>query len=492
MRAAEVVDELGPDDIPRNATADERTTAAMLHGAAVARLDNPRGIALLADVARTAASERVHSAVAAEVAYFCAVAHWGARDLRTAERYAHDAERRGRDVLAARATQLRGFIAAAQERPSRYVEALELFRAAGRRYARSRERDVSLASIIVEQIASLEQTLRSANVVGSHRGPRGRSLPGSFFGAAVPSATRVRVAYNDAWLFALDGNDVAAFRAMSDAEDSAPSAAWAVRARAGRAAIAVMCGEHAGAWTFADAASELAAVVEWNATADEERLAFLELAEVYAHLHDAKRASRALARFDAVVAPMDNTHSLRVADPRLDGWTALVRGVVARACGDVDAAASAIAAAVDSFRTCGYLWREALALIELDATRSPAASGDHLDRAVALVRDNFPQSFLARRLGGWARVAVDPAFATLSPAEREVLRHTLDGRTQRQIADATGRAYNTVRTQIQALHRKLGTNSDVQIVVLCARRGIVAPASMPGDAREREPLRTLT
>jgi hypothetical protein len=85
-------------------------------------------------------------------------------------------------------------------------------------------------------------------------------------------------------LHALDGDDVAAFRVMADAEDSAPSRAWTARARAGRVAIAAMSGERAGARTFADSALELAAEVDWNHTSDEERLALLEPAVVYARL----------------------------------------------------------------------------------------------------------------------------------------------------------------------------------------------------------------
>ncbi|MBV8299116.1 MAG: response regulator transcription factor [Candidatus Eremiobacteraeota bacterium] len=488
LRPADVIDELRPDDLAPGATTDERITAAMLHGAAVARLDVERGIALLADVARTASRERAHSSVLAEIAYFRAVAHWGARDLLAAERLAQHAERRGRDVLAVRATQLRGFIAAARDADTRYADALALFRTAARRYARCTERDVSLASIIVEQIATLEKTLRSATERGSHDMPRARALPGAFFGAAVKSATRVRVAYNDAWLFALDGNDVVAFRTIAEAEAVAPSPAWTVRARVARAVIAAVSGERAAARTFADAAAELASEVDWTRTVEEEHFAFLELAETFAYLGNARRASAALTRFYRVHAPMDNTHSLRDADadPRLAGWIAHVRGVVSRVQGDSDVAASALGAAAERFRSCGYLWREALSLIELDATRSPAASGEHLDRAVALVRENFPRSFLARRLGGWARAATDSAFATLTPAEREVLRHMLDGRTQKEIAEATGRAYNTVRTQVQSLHRKLGTSSDVQIVILCARRGIVAPRDVFGDAPDLE------
>jgi DNA-binding CsgD family transcriptional regulator len=151
-------------------------------------------------------------------------------------------------------------------------------------------------------------------------------------------------------------------------------------------------------------------------------------------------------------------------------------GLVRRGEGDVTGAATALTAAVEAFKSCGYLWREAVSLIELDALLCAIGSGARLDRAVRLIRENFPHSFVALRLGPWARTAADPVVGALTPAERDVLRHVLEARTQQEIADVTGRAYNTVRTHMQALHRKLGTSSNAQIIVACARRGIGAPS----------------
>jgi DNA-binding CsgD family transcriptional regulator len=341
--------------------------------------------------------------------------------------------------------------------------------------------------IIVQQIASLEQTLRSATIRGTHRSERGgRTLPGSAFAAVVPSAAFLRLCYDDAYLFALDGDGGAALSKMREAEDAAQTPAWRVWARAGCATVASMLGESAAARAYANAATALSQTVDWNTTTDDERMALIHLAEVYANLGDGRAASSALGTFDGISCPMDATRILGDHDPRFAGWYAHVLGLVRRGEGDVASAAASLTAAAESFRSCGYLWREALTLLELDALPGRVAPGAHLDRAVALIRENFPESFLARRLGPWARTAVDPLVAMLTPAEREVLRHILEGRSQKEIAEATGRAYNTVRTQVQALHRKLGTNSDLQIVVACARRGIGAPswgfatASEPG------------
>jgi DNA-binding CsgD family transcriptional regulator/tetratricopeptide (TPR) repeat protein len=477
-RPDEVAAELAPL-LPTIVDVDERTTAAMLHGAALALLVPSHGSALLGAIAHAAQRERAHPAIRAEIAYFRAVAHWSADELDVAEDLARDAQRNGRDVLAVRAMQLRGFIAARSPRASRFADALTLFRNAARAYARCRGRDLALAMNISHQIAGLEQTLRSATIRGTHRSARGgRTLPGSAFAARIPSPVFLEICHDDACLFALDGDGASALSKIREAEAAAETPAWRTWALAGCAEIALLLGENASAATFAEVATALSHTIDWNATTDEERTALLRLAEVYANLGSAKAASAALTTFDRIARPMDATRVFRDRDrdPRLAGWYAQVVGLVRREERDVAGAVEALTSAVESFRSCGYLWREALALLDLAALARPNTASVHLDRAAALIREHFPQSFLARRLGPWARASVDPLVATLTPAEREVLRHILEGRSQKEIAEATGRAYNTVRTQVQAVHRKLGTSSDLQIVVACARRGIGAPS----------------
>jgi DNA-binding CsgD family transcriptional regulator len=465
--------------LPAIATPDERATAAMLHGTALARLSPADGLVALTAASEAAGREGAHPAVHAEIAYFRALAHWSMGDLDAAERLAREAQRNGRDVLSVRAIQLRAFIAAKSPRVTRFVEALALFRTGARAYGHCRERDLDLAINITQQIAALEQTLRSAQIRGTHRASHGRrTLPGSPFMPVARSTAFLRLCYDDAQLFALDGDGATALSRMREAEEAAQTPAWRAWARAGCAAVVTMFGENAAARNYAESAAALARTVDWNAAQDDERVAFIHLAEVYATLDDAVAASAALASFDGITRPMDATRILRDrdSDPRFAGWYAHVLGLVRRGEGDLAAAAQSFTAAVESFRSCGYLWREALSLIELAELGRPGASGEHLDRAVALIREHFPQSFLVRRLGPWMRASVDPLVATLSPTEREVLLHLLEGRSQREIAEVTGRAYNTVRTHVQALHRKMGTCSDLQIVVGCARRGIGAPS----------------
>jgi len=132
--------------------------------------------------------------------------------------------------------------------------------------------------------------------------------------------------------------------------------------------------------------------------------------------------------------------------------------------------------AVAIFRSCGYLWREALALIELDATPAETRGELALERAATIVRDNFPRSFLAGRLGLWARAYADPVAGTLTPTQRDVLRRLLDGKSPVEIAKETNRAHSTVQKHIHHVHHAFGTHYERQLFAECYRRGLGPPA----------------
>jgi DNA-binding CsgD family transcriptional regulator len=456
-------------------------TATALYGAAVSQRDPVAGGAILDGADGIAAHRRLHPVVLAEIAYHHAHTSWLRGDVADAERLARITEAANVDVLGVRATHLRGFVAVSQGRLS---DALVLFESARRAYERCRERNVVVAMTVLQQIASLEQTLRSDSVPGTHRMRYDISIPRESLRVAEPNSLRVRLCGDDAWLFALDGDIVGAYAKACEAESAAPTAAWRVRGLSYRAAIAAAFDEPGAARSFADEAWSLAAGIQWADIADDERFALLSLADVFAGL-DASRSAEILATFDGIRKPLAFDRVLRgSADARLRGWEASVRAAVAGAIGDVPAAASLYTTALKAYRACGYRWREAQTLIALSAL--PAADRGHreesaLDDAVAIVARHFPNSFLARRLAGWRRVNVDPRAATLSPAQREVLRHLLEGRTPREIAQLKGRGYETIRTHVRALHRAFGTRAEHQLVAECARRGIVPPRSDAGS-----------
>jgi DNA-binding NarL/FixJ family response regulator len=464
-------------------------TARMLHASAIARLPDgaKRGVKLLDALADVAQRRRAHTSVRAEIEYYRGLARWSLHDLAAADRHAAIAADAPLDILSVRALELRAFVATARagepaaDAAACYAKALALFERARRAYAACRGRDVDLATQILLQISSLEQTLRSASLPGTHRSLGARAVPGTSFGPAVASGTRIMMLSNDAWLYALDGDHALAFRTIRDAERiaEATSPAWHVWALATRATITAAFGELASARILADDAAALTLAVDWNKTRDEERTGLLRLAEAFAGV-DASSARTALTRYEAIVTPMDATRVLRdgARDPRLAGWHTYVRGLVLRNAGDVHAAADCLAAAADLFRLSGYHWREAQALIELGLTTTSVQTHFRfaLDEAAAIVMQHFPRSFLLRRFGPWARAFVDPLVGNITPAQRDILRQLLEGRTMRDIAAATGRSYKTIRTHVHALHQAFQTQREHQLLAECGRRGIGAPS----------------
>ena len=87
------------------------------------------------------------------------------------------------------------------------------------------------------------------------------------------------------------------------------------------------------------------------------------------------------------------------------------------------------------------------------------------------MRDNFPDSFLAARLG-WARIYLDPVGRTLTPSQVEIVRGLVENKTAPMIAEETHRAVKTVRKHMEAIHAAFGTHSIVELVLECGRRGI--------------------
>ncbi len=98
----------------------------------------------------------------------------------------------------------------------------------------------------------------------------------------APGSGRTQIAALDAWLYTLDGDKQQAYRSVRIAEDLAPNSAWRMWALAGRASVALAFEDIDIAGEFADQALEIVGAVDWNATADEERVGLLLLAEVLA------------------------------------------------------------------------------------------------------------------------------------------------------------------------------------------------------------------
>jgi len=464
---------------------DEACTARMLHAVAVMRSSSfERGFALLAEVETAARSLSAHDTIRAEIAYWIAYGYWLRRDYHMALRQAAAAEAARADVVSVRAACLRGFVAVAKER---FVEGLALFRSALDSYHTCRERDPDLVERILVQIASLELTLRSATVVGT-QASRSDVTRTTEAGRRIPGVFRMQIAALDAWLYALDGDRANAYRNGRLAEDFAPTKPWRMWALATRANITLAFGERGAAAEFAAQAWEIVPLIDWEATADEERVGLLFLAEAFAVV-DPLLAVSAWRRYDGLASTVDRS-LISSADVRLSVIETYVRGLVSRIGGHVREARAAFKAAHDAAERVGYLWRATLALIELDATPQADTPREHfhLESATRLIAEHYSRSFLARRLGRWSGASSDRVYTGLARVPREVLRRLLDGMSHKEIASVMGLSPGTVKNYVVAIHRAFGVTSTPQLFVACHRRGIGAPSWGEIDAEGAKDL----
>jgi len=129
-------------------------------------------------------------------------------------------------------------------------------------------------------------------------------------------------------------------------------------------------------------------------------------------------------------------------------------------------AASEASRIVDAVRACAVGW------VRKDE------SIDHLLRVIrGVVRGEtwLPPS----ELGGVLRLLIDDQddrrgcdelLATLTPRERDVLFHLVEGAGRKEVAERLQLSANTVRTHLQSLMAKLGVHSTLEVVALTRPR----------------------
>jgi ATP/maltotriose-dependent transcriptional regulator MalT len=322
----------------------------------------------------------------------------------------------------------------------------------------------------------LEVALRSAIVLGTHALADGKGRHHDDPDADAPNVYRMEIAALDAWLYAFDGDRKQAYRKVRMAERLAPNDAWRVWSLANSAKISAALGDKDWAWAFAAEALELLADVDWDATNGEERVALLHLAEILSLTHPSE-AAQVLDRYDQLTTEVDRA-LLMHNDVRLWILETFVRALVHRLSGELDKAHDALQGVRVQAQRVGIRWREALALIELDSIQLDAnGHGERpLQVAANLIRENFPQSFLARRIGRWSQTLIDPIASKLAPQPRQVLRHVLSGQNPKTIATTMRLSEDTVKGYMKTLFRAFSVNSTPQLLIACYERGIGSPS----------------
>ena len=72
-----------------------------------------------------------------------------------------------------------------------------------------------------------------------------------------------------------------------------------------------------------------------------------------------------------------------------------------------------------------------------------------------------------------ARIAERTRWEKLTPSELRVLRQLFSGLSNKEIAYATSRTMETVKTHVRTIFRKLAVNSRTQAVLVARRRGLL-------------------
>ena len=97
------------------------------------------------------------------------------------------------------------------------------------------------------------------------------------------------------------------------------------------------------------------------------------------------------------------------------------------------------------------------------AVPKTARTHEFIEVLAAVIDNALPQG-----PAGGASLAVDD----LSPRQIEVLRHLIDGRTNKEICRALGLSPSTVKTHVTAIFQKLGAATRTQAVTIATRLGL--------------------
>lgn len=149
--------------------------------------------------------------------------------------------------------------------------------------------------------------------------------------------------------------------------------------------------EPISASSLLEEADRISREVDWAAEVQDERLALIEAAQLFAPVRVDKAA--AYLRLFRSLPPMEPTQAL-AHDRRIEAMLAYADGLTAKFSGETEQAAGHFRAAYDLFRAMSYDWRAAAAAIELEAI-----TGDVFLRldAQRLIRP-YPRSWIAEKL----------------------------------------------------------------------------------------------
>jgi len=271
------------------------------------------------------------------------------------------------------------------------------------------------------------------------------------------------------WAIALEGPGryFESLRLLHRASSMSPSTAWSVMALVDRARMKRYAGELASSSADLYEALELSKKVAWGETGDEERIALLYLAELFASV-DVREASALMLQFGQVHESFSGRIVLR-GDQRLDALHAFSSGVIHQALADARKAKHFLEAAYFTFDEMGYKWRAAQAALHLYQVTHDA-SWHELARE--RIRD-YPQSWIAADVRSASTGVADEGWNRLTPRQREVFSALCEGLTAKRIADRLDCSPNTVRNHIHWIYQAFRVQSQPELITEARKRQLL-------------------
>lgn len=300
-------------------------------------------------------------ALRAELNYYVAVSAWRTKDVDEAQRIARDsiAEVEGARRVAppnpaavpiAFTYELLSVIEALNER---YKSQVAYLRSGFSALSSAAEPHVWAEASMLNNLASVIPEVHMPDVTDFVR-RRVSTLP---WNGEMPGwAYNVYRALG--WTEALEGNDIAAFRELRNAEAHAPTLPRRIEAILDRSFLFGATGDALSARERFDEAAQQCSLIDWNTTQGEDRYALLWGAELAASFNP-KRAQAMVAHYNAIRKPLD---PMLVASGTLRRWQAYEHdafGTVAAANGNVEAGLHHLRNALLTWDRLGFTWRAA-------------------------------------------------------------------------------------------------------------------------------------
>jgi DNA-binding NarL/FixJ family response regulator len=125
----------------------------------------------------------------------------------------------------------------------------------------------------------------------------------------------------------------------------------------------------------------------------------------------------------------------------------------------------------------GFVLKKACSTELIDAMRTVARGGTYFG---AQVSDRLLSGVQAGKL----RPPAKPGRETLSPREQQVLRLTVEGKSNKEVATLLNLEVHTVRSYRKTMMAKLGASNVAQLIQVAAAAGLIDPIKMDNAKSE--------